>query len=86
MSAFLKVDPNGAYGATANQRNLQGFSKLVWVGLVLGTKTRKNKPHPSQFGIPIGVRFEKHRASTRKTMFRVKNFHPGSEVLEKRVS
>ena len=34
------------------------FSILVWLGLVLGTKTRnKNKPHPTHFGIPIFVRF-----------------------------
>ena len=42
-------------------RNWSGWS-LFW-----GQKHIKNKPHPSQFGIPIGVRLEKHRASTRKT-------------------
>ena len=49
-TAFLEIDPNGSYDFTANQRNLRGFSNLVWVGLVLGTKTRK-KTSPIQVNL-----------------------------------
>ena len=49
---FLKVDPNGAYEVTAGQRKLPGFLEFCLGGAC--------------FGFPIGVRFEKHRASTSK--------------------
>ena len=68
---FSKLTPTGLMTAPQTNVIYEVFSILVWVGLVLGSETcKKNKPHPSQFGIPIGVRFEKHRASTRKTRFR----------------
>ena len=74
---FLKVDPNGAYESNGPHSNLRGFSNLVWVGLVLGTKTRK-KTSPIQVNLefPLASVLKKHRASTRKTMFRAQLCSP----------
>ena len=38
LSAFLKVDPNGAYAVTATQRNLRGFLEFGPGGACFGDK------------------------------------------------
>ena len=67
VEVFLKVAPTGL-SHTRKLRSFTRFSpKLSGWGLSRGRKHIKKKPHPSQFLIPIGVRFEKHSAGTRKT-------------------
>ena len=85
MMVFCKVGSNGAYEVTGYQRTLRGFLDSGPNGACFGMRnTIKNKPRSVHFGIPIGVRFEKHRASTRKTMFRVKLCSPNLGGTPKR--
>ena len=85
LSAFLKVDPNGAYALAEITRIYEVFSILVWMGLVLGTETRK-KTSPIQVNLefPLASVSRNTVPARGKRGFGLNSVHRKAEVPQKR--
>ncbi len=84
VGVFTRLTRTGLMGSPRTSVIYEVFSILVWVGLVLGTKTRKKtSPIQVNFEFPLASVSRNTVPARGKQRFGLNSIRPGAEVLEK---